>query len=99
MSQPLIEAALRACITLSSAIDATREAASDGSNLAMDIVSEVQSDLVEAYNLLTNQLSIDLNLDARKLVQGVMEVELEASRAILTAQTGLRFPIAATVKE
>jgi hypothetical protein len=95
MNAPLIEAALRACITLSSAIEATIEAKSDDESLAIELINEVGSDLVEAYNLLANQLSIELNLDARKLVQDMNIADLEASRAILTAQTGLRFPIEA----
>jgi hypothetical protein len=86
MSAPLIEAALRACITLSSAIEATIEAKSDADSLALEIVNEVGSDLVEAYNLLTNQLSIDLDLDARKFVRDLIAADLEGSRAVLRAQ-------------
>lgn len=86
MSEALVIAALRACVTLSSALDATIEATLDGSDLTNEIFSEVQSDLVEAYNLLTNQLSIDLNQDARKLVQDLIITELESSRAVLRAQ-------------
>jgi hypothetical protein len=90
MSAPLIEAALRACITLSSAIEATIEATSGTNSLALEIVNEVGSDLVEAYNLLTNQLSIDLNLDARKFVRDLIAADLEASRAVLRAQGALQ---------
>jgi hypothetical protein len=95
MSTPLITAALRACVALSNAIEATIEAKFDGDDLGKEIISEVQSDLVEAYNLLTSQMSVDLKLDARKLVQDLIVADLESSRAILTAQTGLRFPIEA----
>lgn len=96
MNAPLITAALRACVTLSSAIEATIEStAGHQHELAQEIVHEVQSDLVEAYNLLTDQLSINLNLDARKLIQDLIAADLESSRAILTAQTGLRFPVSA----
>jgi hypothetical protein len=93
MSAELVDAALRACITLSSAIEATIEAKSGGDALAQEIIVEVQVDLVEAYNLLTDQLTIDLHLDARQLVRDLIVADLESSRAILTAQTGLRFPI------
>jgi hypothetical protein len=86
MSAPLIEAALRACTTLSSAIEATIEAKADDGSLAIELINEVGSDLVEAYNLLTNQLSIELNLDARKLVQDMIAAEAESSRAVLRAQ-------------
>lgn len=95
MSAPLVSAALRACITLSSAIESTIEAKSGGHALAQEIVSEVQSDLVEAYDTLTNQLSIDLAIDARRLVRDLIVADVESSRAILFAQTGLRFPIEA----
>lgn len=82
MNEALIKAAVRACITLSSAIEATLE----GQGSAQEIVHEVRSDLVEAYNLLTNQLAIDLNLDARKLVRDVIAADLESARAVLRAQ-------------
>jgi hypothetical protein len=95
MNAPLITAALRACVTLSNAIEATLEVKFDGVDLGQEIISEVQSDLVEAYNLLTKQLSEDLNRDARRFVRDLIAVDLESSRAILTAQTGLRFPIEA----
>jgi hypothetical protein len=86
MSAPLITAALHACVTLSNAIEATLEAKFDGNDLGQEIISEVQSDLVEAYNLLTTQLSIDLKLDARKLVQDLIVADLESWRAVLRAQ-------------
>lgn len=82
MSEALIKAVVRACITLSGAIESTL----DGQGSAQEIVHEVRSDLVEAYNLLANQLSIDLNLDARKLVQDVITSDLESARAVLRAQ-------------
>lgn len=94
MSGPLVKAAVRACITLSSAIESTIESTDDHQHeLAQEIIREVQSDLTEAFNLLTDQLSIDLHLDARKLIQDLIDADLESSRAILTAQTGLRFSV------
>lgn len=95
MSAPLVETVIRACITLSGAIDSTIEAKSCEHAIPLDIVSENQSDMVAVYNMLTDQLSIDLNLDARQLVRDLIAADLEASRAILFAQTGLRFPIKA----
>ncbi|WP_295993464.1 hypothetical protein [Rugamonas sp.] len=93
MSAPLVNAAVRACITLSSAIESANEARSGGHDLALEIVSELQSDLLEAYNLLTNQLSIELDLDARQLVRDLIVADVESSRAIIFAQTGLRLPL------
>lgn len=94
MSTTLVEAVIRACVTMSSAIEATIEStACQQHELANEIISEVQADLVEAYNLLTNQMSVDLNLDARKLIQDLIVADLESSRAILAAQTSLRFPV------
>lgn len=95
MSAPLVETVLRACIALSGAIDSTIEAKSSVHAIPIDIVSENQSDLVAVYNMLADQLSIDLNLDARQLVRDFIAADLVASRAIIFAQTGLRLSVEA----
>lgn len=90
MSEALIKAAVRACVSLSQEIDAISE---DETLENHPGVQETRVELITAYNALTTQLSIELNCDARALVRSGMEAELEASRAMLFAQTGLRFPI------
>ena len=86
MSQHLIEAAVRACITLSNAIDSTIEGAADPA--LRDGMGEVQCDLMEALNILSDQLTIEMGQDARKLVRDLIVADTEAWRAIFRA----RFP-------
>lgn len=90
MSEALIKGAVRACIALRDAIDALAECEL---TLLPDTLCGVHGELSDAYTLLTDRLSIELSCDARELVRSVMEAELQARRAVLTAQTGLHFPI------
>jgi hypothetical protein len=85
MSEDLIKAAVRACVVLSGAIEAAFEAASDDQGASHDAITEIRPDLVSAYNLLTDQLSVEIKLDARKLVRDLMVADVEASRAVLRA--------------
>lgn len=89
MSEALTKAAVRACIALRDSIDALAECES----VLPDGLCGVHGELSEAYTLLIDPLSIELGCDARELVRSVMEAELQARRAVLTAQTGLHFPI------
>jgi hypothetical protein len=83
MSEKLIQTAVRACVTLSQEIDAI---AAD-ENLSKDPdVTEVWTALCTVYADLTDRLSVDLHLDARKLVQDLIVAETESMRALLRAK-------------
>jgi hypothetical protein len=83
MSQALINAAMRVCATLDSAIEAMYE---DESLLKNDGASETLGELLDAYTVLSGALSAELGGDARQLVRDVAAAEIEAWRAILRAK-------------
>ena len=90
MSQTLIEAAVRAGIVLSDVIDSILEDEQLSKN---PDAMEARAELCGAYATLVEALSCELDVDAHGLLRTIAAAELEASRAILTAQTGLRFPV------
>jgi hypothetical protein len=86
----LADTAVQACVVLSNAIDSFAESL----ELSGDLYSpEIRNDLCAAYAALCEALSRDLRVDAHVMIQQLIGAELEASRAMLFAQTGLRFPI------
>lgn len=90
MSQNLIAAAVRAGIVLSDVIDAMIE----DEQLSKDPdAMGLRAELCGAYATLVEAISCELDLDARELLRTIAASELETARAILTAQTGFRFPI------
>jgi hypothetical protein len=92
MSQALINAAVRACATLNDLIESLNE---NECLEGYDGAQEVRSDACEAYGILIEALSVELGTNAHQMIQEMAVAEVEAMRVILTAQTGLRFPIRA----
>jgi hypothetical protein len=82
MSDSLIKAAVRACVTLSNAIESICEDEQLSQNL---IISDLRFELNESFSALTDQLSTELKLDARKLVRDLIVADLESARAMLRA--------------
>jgi len=83
MSQAVIDAALQACSTLDSVIEALFE---EGGLPDAATIPELRAELCEAYNGLTDTLSAELGLDARQLVRDVAVADIETWRAILRAK-------------
>jgi hypothetical protein len=85
----LIQASIRACALLSNAID---DLAEDMEECCSDGLPDTREALREAYDSICRALSQELKVDAHQMIQQMIGAELTAARAILTAQTGIRFP-------
>lgn len=86
----LTDTAVQTCVVLSNAIDSFAESL----ELSGDLYSpEIRNDLCAAYAALCEVLSRELGVDAHRMIQQRIGNELETSRTLLAARTGLRFPI------
>lgn len=84
----LIQAAIHVGAVLSDAIDSLAEDMADGCS---DGLPDTRAALCEAYATMCQALSRELKVDAHQMIQQMIGAELTARRAILTAQTGIRF--------
>ena len=85
----VIQASIQACAVLSDAID---DLAEDMQECCSDGLPDTRHALCTAYSALCEALSRELKVDAHQMIQQMIGAELTARRAILTAQTGIRFP-------
>jgi hypothetical protein len=88
-NRTLWETALDVGVVLSNAIDSIAEDIEDGCS---DGLPDTWDELRDAYAALCATLSRELRIDANVAIKQMIDSDLVARRAILTAQTGIRFP-------
>lgn len=88
-NRTLWETALDVGVVLANAIDSIAEDIEDGCS---DGLPDTWDDLRDAYAALCTTISRELGIDANAVIKQMIDANLMTSRAILTAQTGIRFP-------
>jgi hypothetical protein len=88
-TRTLLETALDVGVVLSNAIDSIFEDIEEG---CTDGLPDTWNELRDAYAALCGVLSRELRIDAGAAIKQMIDSDLVARRAILTAQTGIRFP-------
>ena len=88
-NRTLWETALDVGVVLANAIDSIAEDIEYGCS---DGLPDTWDELRDAYASLCETLSRELRIDANAVIKQMIEADLMTSRAILTAQTGIRFP-------
>jgi hypothetical protein len=88
-NRTLWETALDVGVVLANAIDSIAEDIEGGCS---DGLPDTWHDLRDAYAALCATLYRELRIDANAVIKQMIDANLMTSRAILTAQTGIRFP-------